>query len=103
RIAAEFRARERTEQGDDAPVLARVRREELDLNSADRAIQTGTDRVTIGPVQQLQVAAIRVDRIKMYRAAARVLPAAEHDAAVGEHVRVHVVALVERDLADTGA
>src|SRR4026207_1121197 len=39
----------------------------------------------------------------MYRAAARVLPAAEHDATVVQHVGVEGVALVERGLADGGA
>ena len=60
-------------------------------------------RVAVRAVQQLEPAAVRVHRIQMYRAAARVLPAAEHDAPVVEHVGVEVVALVEGDLADAGA
>ena len=63
----------------------------------------GAGGVAVGAVEQREPAAVRVHRIQVYRAAARVLPAAEHDAPVVEDVGVEVVALVERNLADAGA
>ncbi len=106
-VAALLGSLERLDERDDAAVFHRARLQELDLGRAlDRRggrRAAGSGRVAVGAVKQLEPAAVRIHRIQVYRAAARILPAAEHDAPVVEHVGVEVVTLVEGDLADAGA
>ena len=82
----------------------RARAHELNDARLARGRIDGAGGVAVRAVQQLQVGAVRVDAVQIELVVVDVMfPAREHDAAVRQHRRIEVVALVERDLVDVGA
>ncbi len=102
-VPAEVGVRIRAHDRQDVAVLHLLRLHELD-DCVVRAVGVRAGVVAIGSVIELQVRAVRIGRVEMHAVlAGSVVPAAPQQPAVGEHRRVAVVALIERDLVHSRA